>query len=303
MARVLTDKQVLLAKYGSEPAADNVVNLTEFATLTPKVKTGEYQELGRGLGGTKGYSIPDFTTTDGSVNVLLREGLPPKVAELYKICGLDENLVTDADGNVTEAHYTPSQSPVPDGYLINYVDGEKRIITGVTGNIKISFNVGEMAKATFELKGFTTPETTLEDNPAVTLDNNDIFIVESIDAITIGGNSYEITNIDFDMGVEIQEIYAIGAKEYQITNFKPKITIKDYRQKGDNAAWSDIANGNIKAISVKLSTGSGRTFELKANYCRLADMTENDNSGNVENNRTYLLEANAGGDNFEIIYK
>jgi len=303
MARVLTEKQVLLAKYGSEPDTDNVVTLNDSVTLTPKVKTGDYKELGRGLGGGKSYSVPDYTTTDGSVNVLLRAGLPPKIAELYKMCALDETLVKDDDNNVTEAHYKPSQNPIPNGYLTNYLDGEKRIITGVCGNLKATFNVGEMAKLTFELKGFTTPETTLEDNPAVTLDDEDIFIVESIDVITIGGTSYEIENVDFDMGVEIKEIYVIGAKEYQITDYKPKITLKDLKQKGDNGVWQDIANGNVKSIDIKLSTAIGRTFELVANYARLTDVSESDNGGNLENNRTYLLESNSGGDNFEIIYK
>ena len=303
MARILTDRQVVLAAYNATPTTDNVVTVSEWSSLSPKVKTTEVKELGRGLGSTTNYAIADWTTVEGSITALLRGGLPPKLAEMYKICGLVEEDDTDSNGNITASHFYPAETPVTAGNLIVYQDGLKRTISGVAGNLKISFSVGDMVKATFDIKGFTDAEPTSEANPAVTLDNNQIFITESISAVTIGGDSFEIESVDFDMGVDIKEIYAIGAKEYQITDYKPVLSIKNYSDKTNQTHWADIKNGNIKAISIVLTNGAGNKFTFTANACKLTDVTESDNSGNIEESRTYLCEKDSNGKNFEITYE
>ena len=303
MARILTDRQVILAKYNGSPGADDVVTVSEWSSLSPKVKTTEVKELGRGLGSTTNYSIADWTTVEGSITALLRGGLPPKLAEMYKICGLVEEDETDANGNITKVHFYPAETPVTAGNLIVYQDGLKRTISGVAGNLKISFSVGDMVKATFDIKGFTDAEPVSEANPSVILDDNQIFIVDSISAITIGGSSFEIESVDFDMGVDIKEIYAIGAKEYQITDYKPVLSIKNYSDKSNQSHWADIKSGNIKAISIVLTNAAGNKFTFTANACKLTDVTESDNSGNIEESRTYLLEKDSNGKNFEIVYE
>ena len=303
MSRVLTDRQVILAAYDATPNINNVVTISEYAALSPKVKTTEVKELGRGLGSTTNYAIADWTSVEGSISALLRGGLPPKLAEMYKICGLEEEDEKDDNGNITKVHFYPASTPVTAGNLIVYQDDLKRVISGVAGNLKISFNVGELVKATFDIKGFTDAEPQSEANPDVTLDDNQIFIVESISAVTIGGDSFEIEAIDFDMGVEIKEIYAIGAKEYQITDYKPTLSIKNYSDKSNQTHWADIKNGNVKAIEIILTNGAGNKFTFTANACKLTDVTESDNSGNIEESRTYLCEKDSSGKNFEIVYE
>ena len=303
MARILTDRQVILAAYNATPTTDNVVTVSEWSSLSPKVKTTEFKELGRGLGSTTNYAIADWTTVEGSITALLRGGLPPKLAEMYKICALVEEDDTDSNGNITASHFYPAETPVTAGNIILYQDDLKRTISGVAGNLKISFNVGEMVKAVFDIKGFTDAEPVNEANPAVTLDNNQIFIVESISAITIGGSSFEVESVDFDMGVDIKEIYAIGAKEYQITDYKPTLNIKAYSDKTNQSHWTDIKNGNIKAVSIVLTNAAGNKFTFTANACKITDISEADNSGNIEDTRTYLLEKDANGKNFEITYE
>ena len=303
MARILTDKQIILAKYNDTPGTDDVVTISEFVSLSPKVKTTEVKELGRGLGSTTNYSIPDWTTVEGTITALLRGGLPPKIAELYKMCGLHEEDETDDDGNITKVHFYPEISPVTAGNLIVYQDDLKRSISGVASNLKISFAIGELVKASFDIKGFTDAEPTAEDNPDVTLDDNQVFITESISAVTIGGDTFEVENVDFDMRVDIKEIYAIGSKEYQITDYKPILSIKSYSDKANQSHWTDIKNGNIKAVSIVLTNGAGNKFTFTANACKLTDVTESNNSGNIEDTRTYLCEKDSNGKNFEIIYE
>ena len=303
MARVLTDKQVILAAYNSTPVADDVVTISEYSSLSPKVKTTEVKELGRGLGSTTNYAIADWTTVEGTITTLLRGGLPPKLAGLYKICGLEETDDTDSNGNITASHFYPADTPVTAGNLIVYQDGLKRVISGVAGSLKISFAIGELVKASFDIKGFTDAQPITEDNPSVTLDDNQIFITESISAVTIGGAIFEVESVDFDMGVDIKEIYAIGAKEYQITDYKPTLSIKSYSDKSNQTHWTDIKNGNIKAISIVLTNGANNKFTFTANACKITDISESDNSGNIEDTRTYLCEKDNNGKNFEITYE
>jgi len=299
MSRALKDKIVLLAKYGSTPDTSNVVNLLNAVFFTPKPKTTEFKELGRGIGSSKTVAIEDFTTAEGSVETFLRAGLPPKIADLYKIACLEEELIKDDDGNVTEAHYKSPNNPVANGYLTLYIDGEKREITGAVGDLKITFEVGAPAKAVFDIKGFTTLSTISEANPDVTLDDSEIFIVESIDAITIGGEIKEVTNCEFSMGATINEVYAIGTKEYNLTDIKPTITITDYKQAGS----FDESFNDIKAIDIKLSTASGKTFEFIANNAVMSDISESDNNENITYSKTFVLEKDSNGLNFEIVYK
>jgi hypothetical protein len=303
MARILTDREVVLAKYGDTPTKDDVVTLSEYASLSPKVKSIEVNELGRGLGSTKSYPIADWTTIEGSLVAFLRAGLPPKLADLYKMCGLEEEDEKDDDGNIIKVHFYPAETPITAGNLIVYQDDLRRDVVGVAGNLKISFQVGAIVKATFDIKGFTDAEPVSEDNPNVTLDNNELFTVESISAITIGGNTLEVESVDFDMGVNINEIYAIGAKEYQITDYKPTLTIKNYADKNNQTHWADIKNGNVRAISIVLTTTGGSKLTFIANACKLTDVTESDNNKNLEESRTYLLEKDDNGKNFEIVYE
>jgi len=301
--RVLTDRQVILAKYGSTPSSDDVITAAEWSNLNVKVKTQEIKELGRGLGSTKTFPISDWTNIEGSITALLRGGLPPKLAELYKICGLKEEDETDDDGNIIKVHFYPEERPVSNGYLTIYQDDLKRDVTGAVGNLKINFEIGMVVKAEFDIQGFTDANPTSEDNPSVVLDDNEIFVVESISAITIGGNSFEVKSVNFDMGNSIQEIYAIGAKEYQITDYKPTLSITAYSDKENQGYWSDLKNGQVRAVKIELTNNKGNKFTFIANACKLSDVSESDSSGNIEFSATYVCEKDNNGKNFEIIYE
>jgi hypothetical protein len=303
MSRILTDRQVILAKYGAVPTADNVITASEWSNLAVKVKTQEVKELGRGLGSTKTYPLSDWTNVEGSISAILKGGLPPKVAELYKMCGLTEEDETDDNGNITKVHFYPSEIPASDGYITLYQDDLKRDITGVVGDLKISFEIGMFVKADFDIKGFTDAEPVSETNPAVTLDDNEIFVVESISAVTIGGNSFEVKKVDFDMGSTINEIYAIGAKEYQITDYKPTLSITAFADKSNQGYWSDLKAGNVKVVAVTLTNNVGNKFTFTANACKLSDVSENDDNGNLDFTAQYICEKDSNNKNFEITYE
>lgn len=303
MALQLTNKQTLLAKFGGVPVAADVITLSEVAFVNVNVKTGSVKQVGNGsFGGEKGYAVPDMTTAEITANATLSPTLdgdtPPELSDMFRACGLVETV--DLVNHNTA--YTPFVGMVDTATFVNYMDGEKRTITGVVANLSMNFTVGELAKASFSAKGFTTPEPTVEANPAVTLDTNGKFIVDSVQAVTLGGTVINLESADFDLGNQIEEIYAIGKKEFVIVDFAPTIKIKDVKQKDVTTHWTDIKNGTLKAFVITLTNGA-RTLTLTASNCKYSDIGESDNSGKVSIDRTFRCESGAaGGDNFEIKY-
>lgn len=298
----LINKQTLLAKFGGVPAATDVVSLSEPAFVNVKVKTGTFQQVGNGnAGNEKGYSVPDWTTAEVTANATLSPtadgDTPPELSEMFRACGLVETV----DLILHNTTYTPFVGMTQNATLVNYLDGEKRTITGVVSNLVMNFTVGELAKVSFAAKGFTDAEPTLEANPAVTLDANGKFIVDSVQAVTFGGAVINLNSAEFDLGNNVKEVYAIGKKEYAIMDFAPTIKIKDIKQKDVFTHWTDIKNGSLKVFIITLTNGA-RTFTLTANYCTSNEISEGDDNGSTSIDRTFKCEASAGGDNFEIKY-
>lgn len=301
MALQLTHKQTLLAKFGGVPVATDVITLSEAAFVKVTVKTGTTNCVGTGtFGNEKGYSVPDMTTAEITANATLTPTAdavtPPSLSALFRACGLVETI------GASSVKYTPFSGMVDTATLINYLDGEKRTITGAVGNMTMNFAVGELAKVSFSMKGFTDAEPVIEVNPTVTLDcGNGKFIVDSVQAVTLGGAVINLESADFDLGNKIDPVYAIDKREEYISDFVPTIKIKDVKQKSVTDHWTDIKNGTLKAFLITLTSGT-RTLTLSTPYCNYTDVSEGDENGKVSIDRSFRCEASAGGDNFEITY-
>ncbi len=304
MARQLVNKQVILAKYGATPTTSNVVTISKGVIFSPKVKTGEINELTGKVGSKKTYSVADDTTISATISAVARtisdKTTPPSLNEMFKICGLEENI--DNTSGSEKVFYTPTSNFPNNGEIVSYIDGEKRAFTGVSGNLKMSFTVGDIVNLNFDIQGFTDAVPTLEANPSVTRDTNKIFVVKSIDGATVGGVTICLTNLDFDMGVDIKKEMCIGSKKFKITDIDPTLTIKDNKNKGNNDHWEAIKNGELKAVVVTLTNTVGDKFIFEANKCSLKDLSEEDSDGKVGISRVYRCENLNGNDNFKITY-
>jgi len=301
MAKRLTEKQVFLAKVGGTPSTTDVVDLDSVFIPSLSGKTGEYKQLDGGMGGTKGYVVDDYLSVSGTLSCNLRgngggETLP-KLSEMLKMCGLNE--VVDSDNH--KVTYTPNDTEIANGSVLFYLDGEKREFSGVSANLKLDFEVGTIAKTSFDISGFSSLSSA-EDNPSVTLDSNDVFIVKSISAVTLSGGTLNLKKASFDMGNQMQEIYAISQKEFYRSDYKPTITLEDNAIKGDTSHWDDFLNGNLKSISILLTSKSGNTFTFTAENCRYTEVSESDDSGKVVISRKFSLEKNGSTPNFTIVY-
>jgi hypothetical protein len=303
MALQNSEKSVLLFKNGvTLPAAADVVTLNAPFMPKPTIKSGEYKDIGNGVrGSTKGYKIADMTTIDDSIEVLVRgsgaAGTAPKMAELLKSCGLAETVVAS-----TSVAYKPA-STFTAGNALVYLDGEKRAITGIACDFGISGSIGELAKMSFTMKGFTSAVPTLEASPVVTLSAVSPLVVESITAVLVGGSSVNLTKFDFKMGNDIQEAYGVNTKEYYLADFKPTITIDAIKTKDNIAHWTALSSSATVAILITLGTVAGNKVEISVPYAFNSTTSESDESGKVIFNQSYVAQAVAGNDNFTITFK
>lgn len=300
MARQITDKSAVLFKYNGTATSANAVTVTETPFLSPDVKSQEYKEIGSGkLGQTKNYVDANNTTVQFDLVAMLRGNdktgvapeTPPAIADLLKACGLTESIGAD---NVT---YAPNHDDVSSSQAVVYIDDYKRVIDGAIATLKISGTVGECAKATFSVSGYTTPAATSEANPTVTLDTESLMIVSKVSAITVDGTTINAESFDFDIGNDIKSIYAISVGEFIRTDFKPTITLSGIKTKGDESGWNDLIAEDVREIIIVLGSGVGKTVTITASQAKTSEMSESDNDGMVNFSRTFRCQGDASGDN------
>jgi len=302
MSNQLTVRNTLLVSTSGTPGADNIITTDNSVLINPKAKSVDYKDMGNGkLGNSKTSVNNDYVTADFSVDVNARcsgsAGTAPAYAELFKLSGLEE--VVDSDNNTVT--YKQATSFVQ-GTALAYLDGSKREVAGIAGTFTFGGAVGEIAKFSFSLKGFTTLEETTEDNPAVTLDANSNLLIKSVTALTVGGGELDMKDFTFDIGNDIQETYAANRKEFYINDLKPTIKVSAIKTKGNQDHWSDLNANTKKEVIVVLGDVAGNIITLTASYCQPSDVSESDDSGKVVYENNWLCENSAGGDNFTIVY-
>jgi len=302
MAKQLSSKNTLLFATGAVPTATEVITTSNNVIVNPKPKAIEYKDIGNGqAGNSKTFINNDFVTAEFSVELVSKSsgalGVAPTYADLFKCCGLSETITAS-----TDVVYKPELVEQA-GTALSYVDGYKRQIDGIAGDFSFSGKVGELAKFSFNLKGFTTLEPIAEANPAVTLDANKNLIVTSASVITVGGGTIALDSFEFSLGNETKEIYAVGSKEYFIGDFKPTLKVTAVKTKGNDEHWADLNANTKKEVIITLGDTAGDIIEFKASYCQPSDANESDDGGSLIYDRTWVCENSAGGDNFSVTYK
>lgn len=301
MANQLSAKNTLLFSTSGEPAAADVITTSSDVLVLPTARTVEYKNIGNGaLGNNQTQTLSELTTTDFTAEVIARtggaKGTAPSYAELLKACGMSE--VVDASTSVT---YAPAAS-FAQGTAKVYLDGSYRDVTGIVGDVTFGGKVGELAKLSFAMKGYTTLGETAGANPSVTVDANTNLKVENASVITVGGNSIPLTGFEFKTGNEINKTEAVDQNEFFIADFKPTINVTAVKTKGVATHWSDLNSNTIKSVVVTLGTTDGDKITLTAPYCNPTNVSESDDSGKIIYDETFSCQSSAGYDNFSIVY-
>lgn len=299
-----TLKSTILVKSGGVPTATDVITTNGLVFVNPKVKSGDYDDMGNGMmGAKKTYIDSQWVNVEFDIPAQAKKasalGVAPKLSNLFKLCGLVETVTAS-----TKTEYKAGGVTTGTGQAKSYIDGYVRTITGAVANLKMSGKVGEPLSATFSVKGFLdSAQATAEANPAVTLDTLTAPLVSKVSVLTIGGATINADSFDFDLGNDIQETYAIGLSQYYIQNFDPTLSVTAVKTIGtDENAWVDFGAGTVRAIVVQVGV-AGEMIEISIPFAKLKEVSEADDAGKVKMSRTFRAQASVGNDNFVITYK
>lgn len=304
MAVQQTLKNTVLAKSGTLPIAIDVITTDGFVLVSPKIKSGDYNDIGAGsMGNTKTFIDPNYVTAQFDIPVKLKKssalGTPPMVDELLKIAGMAETITASTKVDYTAGGTTTAGT----GQVKVFNDGYSYTVTGAAANCKISAKIGEPLTATFSVQGFTSAAATAEANPSVTLDTGTLPLVTKVTVFTVGGSSIQADSFEFDAGNKLGENYAIGLAEFYLQDFDPSISITAIKVKGtDEAAWTDYAAGTVRAILITVGT-AGSQIEISVPFAFATEVTQSDDAGKVKLTRKFRCQNSVGNDNYKITWK
>ena len=310
MARINTKRTALFIKSGSTlpvPPA-NFLEADDVVLVTPTVRVEEYKRLNGKLGANDAYADTCDTTFEGSIAHKMRfqnsaaDALDtvPEYGELLKIGGFTETINTATPGQETVT-YENTQNPVL-GSAVAYMDDNKQTMTGsLACDLTFSFEIGMAAKIEASLSAFFDNNgiATSEANPTVDLSDEGCLLVGCADVTTAGGTTIEPSNISIAMNSEISKFYGMGLKEYQLTDYKPELTVDFYP---DNANYNDaitaLANQTAETIVIKLGTNngtmvSGKSVEIQVTNCKYKSYSDSDDQGSIKRSVTYMFTADS----------
>lgn len=317
MAYLNTKKSALFFKSGAAlpvPPA-NFFEVSEEFVINPDPTVEEFNRVTGKLGTTDSFTDSCHTVFNQSISHKMRSSnaaadalaTPPEYGEMLKLCGFDETIVsTVGSESVT---YTNSQAPTP-GSGIAYVDGKKFTMTGgVVGDATFTFEIGKVGVLDIALSGFLDNGgvPTNEANPTVTLNDEPTLIVSCADVITAGGVAVTADKITIAMGANIEEFYALGLKEYDISDYVIKLTADFYVDSANYAdAITKLNAETAEAISIKLGTNqtgaliNGKSIEITAAVAKASSFTDSIDKSRVKRSMTWLLRPNGTDTNITI---
>ena len=226
---------------------------------------------------------------------------------MFKFCVFYEKI--DTTPAAETVIYTNSQAPVR-GSAVAFVDGKKFTMTdSVVGDATFNFEIGKSGMLDVALQGFLDDSgvPTNEANPSVTLSDEPILLVSCGDVITAGGSAVAADKITITMGADIEELYALGVKEFNVNDYVIKLVADFYVDAADYAdAITKLNAETVEAIVVKLGTNqtgaliNGKSVEITADVAKASAFTDSIDKSRVKRSLTWLLRGNGSDVNISI---
>lgn len=318
MAFLNTKKSAFFAKSGAvlpvTPA--NFFEVTEEFIINPAPTVEEFNRVSGKLGTMDSYTDSCHVIFSQSVSHKMRSSdtaataldTVPEYGEMLKMCGFDETIDTGTPTEETVI-YTNSQAPVR-GSAIAFVDGKKFEMTdSVVGDATFNFEIGKAGLLDVALSGFLDNSgiPTSEANPSVTLNDEPTLIVSCGDILTAGGSAVTADKISITMGADIEELYALGIKEFNVNDYVIKMVADFYVDSANYAdAITKLNAETAEAIIIKLGTNqtgsliNGKSIEITADISKASAFTDSIDKSRVKRSMTWLLRPNGSDVNLSI---
>ena len=300
-----TKKTALFLKSGANlpTLPDNYLEVTEPIVLNQEMSMEEFRRLNGKLNSNDSYvDICDKTVNQSITHNMRVTGATftdvPEYAELLKIGGFDM-AIDDTTAGEEYITFKNTQTPLR-GSAIVLLDGYKHTLTGsVVADVSMNFPIGKAATIEASLQGFIDNNgvATSEAMPAVALNENPVLIVSCGDVVTADGVTLKPDNISISMGAEIEKLYAMGLKEFNLNDYKAVMEISFYPDNADyNLAQTKLNNQDIDSIDLKLGTDAtgvlvnGRSVHITCTNAKAMSSSDSDEQGKIKRSFTYLLQ-------------
>lgn len=282
MALVDSRKRVVAVSYGDAisgtPAADCIHNTSTGVRVAPKTASGSFKCLNGGMGAKVTWRNVDDTTAEVTAECYVEANdttgaaleTLPDWSEMYEICGMTETVDVGTPGQETVT-YTPSGTQPSDAsQLAVWVDGTKRVLTGIIGDLTISGTVGEPIKQSAKVMGYTTVTSTTEANPAGTcVTSAALIILKSTDTFTIGGTAYKMQSFTFNQGNQVEKYYAINTKEYELNDFDSTLEVTFLKE--NETLYTTYEAGTSVAVVLQAGSADGKAINITAAQAVIED--------------------------------
>ena len=288
------------------------IELSEEFVVNPDPTVEEFNRISARLGGTDSYADTCHVVLDQSVETMMRTNSKdgtalaklPECAPLFEICGLDGTVTTD------NVEYTNSQTPKIGSAVLN-IDGKQFTAKGsVVGDATFEFEIGKPAKFSADLSGFLDNEgiptdTASTDTP---LSNEDLIMMTCADIVLADSTAINADKITIEMGAEISEKYALGVKEFQMTDYVIKLTASFFV---DSANYKDaqqkLIDQDVDTIHCQFNTKDGvlvdgKSLEVYATNAKVSSYEDSVEDSIVKREVTWLLRSGANSENIKFKY-
>lgn len=311
MARLNTKNFAFFLKSGATlptPPA-NFLELDEKLLLTPKPKVEKYKRFNGKLGANDSYAdVCDVSQEGINLSHKMRfqnaaaDALDtvPEYGEVLKIGGFTETIDTATAGQETVT-YTWNKDNTPTlGSAVYFLDGKKQTMTDTIAlNVAFNFEIGKAAMLTASMNTFYDNNgiATSEANPTVTLSDEACLMVGCLDVYTEGGTSISASKISIDMGAAINKFYGLNLKEYETSDFEPKVDV-DFALDATNYndAITKLTNETKVNLVIKLGTNAGtevngKTVVFTITNVKFSDYSDSDNNDTIQRTHNFILTA------------
>jgi len=318
MAYMNTLKSAVFIKAGDElptPPA-NFFEVAEEFVVNPNPTIEEYKRISGKLGTLDTYADTCHVTFSQKLTHKMRSSNAagdnlakvPEYGEVLKICGFDEIIDTETEGQESVT-YKNTQTPTR-GSGIFYIDGKKITATDtLVGDVSFNFEVGKVATMDVTLNGFLDNKgvPANEPNPAVTLNEEPLLVVGCTDFIKVDGTKISADKITIEMGSTIDEFYAFGKKEFNLTDYAIKLTADFCVDSDDYAsAIRDLNNRAVKSIGIVLGANqngyrvNGKSVYIGIPMAKAYKFEDTVDKNTLKRSMTWLLQPTTNGTNISI---
>ena len=237
-------------------------------------------------------------------------GTAPRWGDLLLACAHAEALLT-VPGRV---EYTPVSSSFKTATIEYYDDGVKHKVLGCIGNVKLSAQVSDRPKLSFDFIGLDggisaatlpTIDTTAWNAPPVVAKANVVDVTLGCTYATgalTGGTTYSSAGLEIDWGNDVKFTPLLGSESVDITNRKLSGKVKlDLTAAQEVAMYAAVKAGTLQGMGFTLGTTSGNKMLICGPQVQLLNPTKDEVNGRRLIGFDLAIAPLSGNDDIRIV--